>query len=143
MGRKTKLTPEVQAKVCALLRAGNYFDASCQAAGITEQTGYNWINRGESACSGKFFDFFEAVKRASAEGEAANVTVIKIASEKHWTAAAWLLERRFPGKWGRRVQEINAKVEHDIVDGTDEERIDRIAEMLERARARRDRSASE
>ena len=39
--------------------------------------------------------------------------------------------------------DVNAKVEHDIVDGTDEERIIRIAEMLERARARRDRSASE
>jgi hypothetical protein len=82
----------------------------------------------EAACA----EFCTAVKRALAEGEIAAAGTIKKASQAgvrplrvkrvtvarpdgttttteetvyadaQWTAAAWLLERRFPDRWGRR-----------------------------------------
>lgn len=109
MGRKTKLTPERQDKICELLRVGNYFDAACGAAGIHKATGYEWLKKGENAQSGQYYDFHDAVKRAEAEAEAATVVVIKKASIDTWQAAAWWLERRFPSKWGKRVSELTGK----------------------------------
>ncbi len=53
-GRPTKLTPETQDKIVTALRAGNYFDASCQYAGITERTGYNWLEKGRGATTGQW-----------------------------------------------------------------------------------------
>ncbi len=48
--------------------------------------------------------FLSATKKALAEGEAALVGEIRRAASepRHWTAAAWLLERRNPKAWGRR-----------------------------------------
>ena len=48
--------------------------------------------------------FLSATKNALAEGEAALVGEIRRAASepRHWTAAAWLLERRNPKAWGRR-----------------------------------------
>jgi hypothetical protein len=144
-GRKTKLTKERQDKICELLRAGNYFDAACGAVGITPQTGYNWLKRGNDAKSGIYFDFFEAVKKAEAEAEAATVVIIRKAALDTWQAAAWWLERRFPGKWGKQIRDIkhSGKVEHDIVDTTNDERLARIESILNRARAKRNRDNSE
>ena len=109
MGRPTKLTPQVQAKIVSALQAGNYFDTACGYAGITKQTGYNWMAKGADANSGKFFDFFNAVEKASADAEVGTVAVIKKVMPETWQAAAWWLERRFPAKWGRRVQEHQGK----------------------------------
>lgn len=40
-------------------------------------------------------------KQAEAAGISKNVGVIKAASEKVWTASAWLLERRYPVEFGK------------------------------------------
>ena len=46
--------------------------------------------------------FLQELKKAEVEGEAVAIQVIrKAASDGTWTAAAWLLERRFPQRWSR------------------------------------------
>ena len=105
MGRKTKLTPEVQDLICQAIRAGNYARVAAAYAGITEATYYNWLKRGETAKSGLYFDFFEAVKKAEADAQTRNVAIIQQAAKKTWQAAAWWLERKFPNDWGKQVQE--------------------------------------
>ena len=111
MGRSSKLTAERHDKIIEALRAGNYFDAACGYAGICEKTGYNWLERGRTARNGKYVQFLQAVEKASVDAEVGTVAVIKKASIDTWQAAAWWLERRFPNKWGRKVQDINAKIE--------------------------------
>ena len=50
-----------------------------------------------------YFQFFQAVKRAEAEAEAAAVLHIKkAASEGTWQAAAWYLERKYKDRWSRQ-----------------------------------------
>lgn len=100
-GRKSKLTPERQERICELLRAGNYAGVAAKAAGIAESTFYAWIERGEKARTGAFAEFAEAVKKAEAEGETAALEIIQTAALESWQAAAWLLERRFPQRWAR------------------------------------------
>ncbi len=56
--------------------------------------------------------FAEALKKADAEAESADVLIIKQAAKKSWQAAAWLLERKRFQRWARRE-----KMEHSGPDG--------------------------
>lgn len=114
MARKTKLNKETQARICELIKAGNYFAVAAQAAGITEQTFYNWKRRGEAAeerqrlgekltaQERQFLSFLEAIKEAENIAHASAVAQIRQAGLKQWQANAFLLERRYPDLWGRR-----------------------------------------
>lgn len=121
MGRRSKLTEEVQEKVCEYVRQGLTYEVAARAAGISESTFYRWRERGEKARKGKFRKFWEALKRAEAEGEQALVRRILSASNDTWQAAAWILERRYPDRWGRRD-----RVRHETDFG------DALAQVLER-----------
>ena len=131
-GRPPKINdPERIEKLLNALKAGNYIDAACAWAGIGENTYYTWMKKGEDAKSGKYREFRESVKEAKAQAEVILVAQIKQAIPEHWQAAAWMLERRNPEKWGRRVvqQEITTKgggpvevvVKVDLSDVSEEE----------------------
>lgn len=106
-GRPSKLTPEVQEKICQLLKAGNTFRTACEVAGIGWSTGREWRTRGEERHSTREGDeeyaaFAAAVQKAEEEAAARNVALIqKAAANGTWQAAAWWLERKFPGEWAR------------------------------------------
>ncbi len=119
MARPTKLTSDVQTKIINALDAGNYFDASCEYAGVTSRTGYNWSERGklESERRDKpnvkentkqwkkeepFFQFFHAVSRASAQVEVATIAQIKrsgIGTNAKYDAKGNELEPAYQGDW--------------------------------------------
>jgi transposase len=101
-GRKTKLTPETQERICRALRVGMYRKTAIAACGIGEKTFYTWLARGDAEKSGPYRDFIEAVQLAEAEGEVALVGIIRAASKLHWQAAAWILERKHHDRWGRK-----------------------------------------
>lgn len=103
MARPTKLSPELEAQIVTLLRAGNYPETAAAAAGISRATFYNWLREGARAKRGVKRQFRDRVLRAIAESEALDLEVIRKASAEHWQAAAWRLERRFPDRYGRRV----------------------------------------
>ena len=127
MPRPTKLTPDVHDSIVQTLRAGNYFDAACYHAGITEKTGYNWLARGEAelarmqratkhtepqADEAIYVAFLQAVKKATSEAEVEAVAKMKagyqmVNGERErihdWQRIAWWLERRYPRKWGRQT----------------------------------------
>lgn len=52
-------------------------------------------------------DFVTAIEKAEATAEASYLGKILRHTEKQWTAAAWMLERRWPDRWAQRQ-----KVEH-------------------------------
>ena len=105
MSRNTKLTPEVQDLIIGILRAGHYQETAANFAGITATTFYNWLQRGREEGEGIYFEFLEAVEKAKAIGEVADLKVINDAArDGSWQAAAWKLERKFPTKWGRVVR---------------------------------------
>lgn len=104
-GRKTKLNDARLKKVVDGITAGLPYDTACALAGITYQTFLNWMRAGEEAESGKFFEFFEEVKKAEAIAESVHIKNIKDAGKNGvWQADAWLLERRYPQKWGKKEQ---------------------------------------
>lgn len=102
-GRPSKLTPDTQRRIFEALSVGATYQLACQYAGIHYDTFRNWMKRGETAKSGQYFEFFEAVKEA--EGRAVVGWLAKIeqaASAGNWQAAAWKLERRYPADYGRK-----------------------------------------
>ncbi len=123
IGRKSRLTPEIEEQVVQLLRAGNYVETAAAFAGIAKVQLYDWLRKGAALReklnkleSQKAFDkavkeldprdaayvsFHDAVGKAQAESEARNVALIQKAADKNWQAAAWRLERQHNSKWGR------------------------------------------
>jgi len=101
-GRQSKLTQEVQDRIVAALRAGNYQETAARYAGISEDTFYEWLKRGKEEPGSAYSEFSEAVEKAKADAEVRDVALIdKAAHDGSWQAAAWKLERKFPNKWGR------------------------------------------
>lgn len=114
MARPTKLTPEVQERVCHAIRVGAYLEHAAGYARVSKQTLYNWIERGEKAAPGDepYVAFLDALKAAEGDAVVDGLTAIrdaKGASEGRaadvWTNRAWILERRHPRLYGRTVQE--------------------------------------
>ncbi len=100
MARPTKLTAAVQERIVLAIRAGSYRTVAAQAAGIHPDTLANWLKAGERATRGPYHAFQQAVLRAEAEAELHHAALIAQAAKRSWTAAAWWLERRYPGRWG-------------------------------------------
>ncbi len=114
MGRKIKLTPEVQKTIIQRLSEGNYIETACRAAGITSKTFYNWLEKGGQnedlpEDNRKFVEFRDAALQALAKAEADLLERMKII-EKGWERVAWQLERRWPDHWAKTErQEITGK----------------------------------
>ncbi len=100
---KTKLTRDLAQAIVAAIRAGNYAKTAASAAGISERTFYNWIERGRSEASGPYHQFVQSLEEASAASEAAAVATVRAAGLRNWKAAMVFLERRFPDRWRRRT----------------------------------------
>jgi transposase len=110
-GRITKLTKEVQQKIVDTVRAGNYLEVAAAYAGISENTLYEWIARGEGRDPHRsktelYSDFAAAVKVARAEAEATAVAIVRMAMTDNWQAAMTFLERSFPTRWSRRTEVV-------------------------------------
>ena len=137
MGRPSKLTPALQEKICGYIAGGNTYAVSCRMARLGVTTFCRWRATGENAKSGKYREFWQAVKDADASFEAKHLKRIEDASlcdvvierevtkvgtngqeytERYrevrpppWQPSAWLLERTRPNQFGRTVQ----RVEHE------------------------------
>lgn len=124
---KTKLDEGKIEALAQYVRSGTYNAVAAENGGISERTFYYWLERGEKATKGIYFQFLHAIKKARADAETERVGKIREygmgtrAVEKwtitrangdfeehesygtgNWQALAWLLERQYPERWGRR-----------------------------------------
>ena len=75
MARPTKLTPELQAEMVLIIRAGNYQVVACRHVGIPEKTFYEWMRRGERGwkIDEPFREFRAEILKARATAEIESV----------------------------------------------------------------------
>jgi len=118
VGAPTKLTGEVIALLTQALRTGAYVETAVAHVGIHKDSYYRWIRKGRDErlridtggkprkSFGLFLELYDAVEKAQAAAEVRDLAIISKAAENHWQAAAWKLERRNPGRWGRTRHEI-------------------------------------
>jgi len=96
-GRPEKLTPALQDTLVKAFRLGHFAVTACDLAGIAVSTYHLWLSKGRDQKKGKYRDFMEAVKRASADGSTR--ALLHIQQDPSWQSKAWFLERRFPELW--------------------------------------------
>lgn len=103
-GAPSKFSPDVAARVIQALRGGNYRNVAAAYAGIHYTTLRKWLIDAEKPdAPQELIDFANAVEKAEADAEVADLALIRrAAQDKDWRAAAWIRERRSPERWGRR-----------------------------------------
>ena len=108
MARPTKLTPEVQERIVQAIGVGATYELAAQYGGVSYDAFNDWMNKGGGpAAREPYCQFCQAVKEA--EGKAVVKWLAKIetaASDGTWQAAAWKLERRYPGAYGRHSIDV-------------------------------------
>jgi transposase len=113
MARPSKLTPDVQARICEAVRAGNYLDVASEYGGVSAATFHRWIARGVKDTKGPYVAFRAAIEKAERDAEVALVATWRRQAIDNWQAAAALLERRYGKRWGRR-QTVEAIVQEEL-----------------------------
>jgi len=119
LGRRTRLTPELQQQLCAYIAAGNYASVACAAVGIAPKLIYDWAAKGRKPGAKECYrEFGSALEKAEAQAHARSVAIIQKAALETWQAAAWWLERRYPEQWARRDtlrQEITGRGNEPLI----------------------------
>lgn len=111
-GAPLRLTPDRQAAICDAIRAGVRPEVAAVFNGVGARTYYRWMSLGRAAdAEPVYVCFVEAVELALAEWEARDVLLIGEAAKEDWHAAAWRLERRLPGVYGKRERHEIANAE--------------------------------
>jgi len=129
---KSKLTPALQKKIGSNIVLGMPLKYAAEVSGISEKAFYNWMNEGEKAKSGKFYDFYNYITECKAKAIQTHLQLItKSAREGNWQASAWMLERRHSKYFGRQDKlELDANLNHsgkiDINTLSDEQLIEII-----------------
>jgi hypothetical protein len=108
MGQPCKYTPDLEKRLCALVRQGVPIRYALQSEGISHKTLRNWRERG--ATGEEPFATF-ATNLSAAFGQVVGsmaMNIINAAEGGDWKAAAWWLERRAqhfaPPKQSMRVE---------------------------------------
>ena len=113
MGKRRK-TREQREQLLANLREGMTIEAACAQSDISKSTFYEWLKK-----SGEGGEWTKEVDAAITFSEAVILDKIKRASElkEDWRGWAWILERRFPQRWGaKREVEVNVNNPHQQSD---------------------------
>jgi hypothetical protein len=119
MHRRPVLDPAAVEQLVLMLRAGNYLDVAARAAGVDP---------------GDLTEVRERIETARAEAEVRGIARIAQAAGESWQAAAWLLERQYPDRWGRPATRVEEKPLPPLV-GPDS--LDELASRRDERRAGR------
>ena len=105
MARRTKLTKERCEKICDGVLKGNYITTVCRSVGITNATYHNWKKKGKEGIE-PYKTFYEKVTEceAKAEMDILNVIYTNAIDQGNWLSSAWILERKYPQRFGKREQ---------------------------------------
>jgi|SRR5829696_1101788 len=121
VGRRSKLTDDLEREILDAVRAGSYLAPAARRAGVSEKTIYEWRRLGrEPDAPPRLAQFAVALERAEAEAE-----VSILASIRHQIARGdgrlglEVLARKHPDRWGKNrpiAVEEPARVEESPLD---------------------------
>lgn len=103
---RSVMTEEAKQKILKAVRLGVWPDRAAQMHGIAAGTMRKERKRDA--------EFATAMKEAEATAETATLSKILRHTDKQWTAAAWMLERRWPKRWAKRDPDVAVSVKTTI-----------------------------
>jgi hypothetical protein len=85
------------------LAEGNYYDTAAHLAGISPASVRSWLASAEKG-EPRYQLIAEVIQLGAAVAEAESLGHVRSAGRdpRNWAASMTFLERRYPGKWGRR-----------------------------------------
>lgn len=118
------LKPGAREKFLAALAKGATYNLACRYSGMSYQTFRRYMIRGEALVDlfeeqidvhpdKIFFEFYSDVNRIESYAALKWLEKIDNASDIHWQAAAWKLERRHPEDYGRYDKDAKKEGEDD------------------------------
>ena len=110
VGRTSKLTDELEKRICDAVRAGSYLSVAARHAGVSETTLYGWLRLArEDGADPRLVAFAAALDRAEADGEVHTVGIVRREIARGNTRAAFeFLARRHPERWSPNRPEAPA-----------------------------------
>lgn len=90
-------------QVAALLLEGHHKETVADFLGIHRSTWWRWEQLGEREPGSIYEQFCNVTRAAIAGAEIDAIRAIRTGA-KGWEARAWLAERRFPQRWGKRYE---------------------------------------
>lgn len=137
-GRPSSLTDERAEKLLSLVSQGAFFEAACQAVGITTAALNDWQRRGladlESGLDTRFSRFVTQLHRAKADHEISLARRVEAQTDEDWRAGAFVLERRYRERWGRHNDLQRAGMNVTLVLSEKDQEV--VIELLKLANAR-------
>ena len=98
-----KFTPRRRSAIVRKMREGHFAKTAAETSGVSEQTLYVWLKKGEDPDRyPEHAAFLEAYRKAEATAEERAIRAIQAAFPEDWRAAMTYLERRHPERWARR-----------------------------------------
>ncbi len=100
---------EIVDTIFRVLAGGNFRCLAAALAGVSEDSLDDWVKRGEQAEPEEpYTTFAQSVRAIRAEVEEARVK--RVQDSKDWRAAAWLLEKHNPARYGSQSRlEVTGK----------------------------------
>ena len=128
------LDQDLTERLLEAIKLGMYTEHACAYAGISSSTFRRWREKAEEGIE-PFQSFWLQVNKAEADAIIRRVARIEQAGKDgQWQADAWLLERKYPDKFGRKEKlqlqgDPNAPVELEL-NWSDGKKLDREKEII-------------
>lgn len=107
-----KLAQELVDRAIALKRGGlSNGDIIC-ALGIHESTFYRWIGDPKNKPQRELSEGLKQEETAFKQTLLTTIRAAALARNQYWTAAAWLLERKYPDKYGKADRRRDERLVH-------------------------------
>lgn len=119
---KPKITEDLIKIICELKGKGMSNKDICMAVGIHEATLYRWLNKPSTRLHRVLSEEFKKAEARYKQELLDTIRSAVLAKRQYWTAAAWLLERKYPDEFGRpETRKIAVETEEapDIVLGVE------------------------
>ena len=113
-----KLTPELSSRFCEAISKGHSIGAACAIVGISRQTYYNWYDKGKTAKSGKYRQFYCDVDNAEDKAtHRAEKPIIDAIPHDAREAKWWLIKRRqdLYGERSFNETKVEAEITSDLL----------------------------
>ena len=98
---KPKITEDLIKMICELKGKGMSNKDICMAVGIHEATLYRWLNKPSARLHRVLSEEFKKAEARYKQELLDTIRGAALAKRQYWTAAAWLLERKYPEEFGR------------------------------------------
>ena len=108
-GRPDTFNPEAAKRIINVILMGGYIETAAAYGGIHRDTLYRWLKRGRAKSCNEpdLIQFVADYDSAIVKAEVLLLTKVQTAAQEDWKPAAFILERRYPERWGRQRLELS------------------------------------